>query len=735
MRARRRWLCALVLAAACGGDGTAPPDADVSVIAPPTAPTGPAGSRLLGVPLAVVRDAAGAAARGITANLSVVSGAGITLPETKVASDPDGVVRADVQLGAAGEGQIRVSVGSGEGREVVVGVTATAAPTLTAVTPTTFGAGDVVRLTGTGLPSAASGASVTVGGIRGTVLAATGTTLDVRVPPCVAAGQVPIVVSLTGGVSTNGLNATYASSTTTPSLQLYEAVTVPAGQANGCLSLASGGANYLVIPQFATRDDVPAALRNGARFGFTVGAPAGAVASVAAITEREPVSPQARLDRALRRRERALAPLGAAQGGSPALDAPPLAAEAVGSTRSFQVLTDLAGDSFTSVTATLRYVGDRIMVYVDNAAPTSGLSAAQLEGLGNLFDKKLAPAAIATFGSESDIDRNGHVVVLMTPQVNRLTGSADCDTDGFVTGFFYGLDLLASQRNSNKGEIFYALVPDPTGSASCRHSVDEVLRLVPSTFIHEFQHMISWNQHVLVRGSSTDEELWLNEGLSHIAEEVGSLLYENDPSQPRSTADQIFPDSSQGFIVGNYVNGFLYLSQPSDVSLTLFNDDGSLAERGAAFLFLRWLGDQKGTDIYRRLVATQLSGVANVEDKAGEPFNRLFADFTIAAYSADRLAGVDANAVPSRYRFLSRDLRRIWQRFWDTRTSQITRPFPILPTALTQGGSVTTTMVPGTALWFALTTTGTARTSVSMTPTAATFDARLGAQVSVFRYR
>ena len=84
------------------------------------------------------------------------------------------------------------------------------------MTPTSFGAGDVVRLTGTGLPSAASGASVTVGGVRGTVLAATGTTLDVRVPPCVAAGQVPIVVSLAGGVSTNGLNATYASSTTAP---------------------------------------------------------------------------------------------------------------------------------------------------------------------------------------------------------------------------------------------------------------------------------------------------------------------------------------------------------------------------------------------------------------------------------------------------------------------------------------------------------------------------------------
>jgi hypothetical protein len=318
--------------------------------------------------------------------------------------------------------------------------------------------------------------------------------------------------------------------------------------------------------------------------------------------------------------------------------------------------------------------------------------------------------------------------------VNKLTSTTDCSTSGFVTGFFYGLDLLAQQRNSNKGEIFYALVPDPAGTHSCRHTVDEILRLVPSTFIHEFQHMISWNQHVLVRGSPRDEELWLNEGLSHIAEEVGSLLYENDPTQPRSTVDQIFPDSAQGFIVGNYVNAFLYLSKSADVSMTLFNNDGTLEERGAAFLFLRWLGDQKGPGIYRRLVETSREGVANVEDKTGEPFNRLFADFMIAAYSADRLPGVNASAVPLRYRFQSRDLRRIWQRFFDTRTSQITSAFPIIPATLPAGGTAPArTMVPSTALWYLLTTAGTARTTVTMTSTVPAFDPRLGAQVSVFR--
>jgi len=40
---------------------------------------------------------------------------------------------------------------------------------------------------------------------------------------------------------------------------------------------------------------------------------------------------------------------------------------------------------------------------------------------------------------------------------------------------------------------------------------------VPVTFIHEFQHMISFNQHVLVGNSVNGEVLWLNEGFSHYA--------------------------------------------------------------------------------------------------------------------------------------------------------------------------------------------------------------------------
>jgi hypothetical protein len=743
MLRRARWLALASVLAACHTDGaTPPPEVDYQLTpVSGSATTGPAGSRLLAVPLVTVTDPAGDPVSGVKVSLAVVSGApsGLSLPEVAAASGPDGVVRADVQLGGVGEAQLRVRRDGATPAEALVTVTALEPPVLASVAPVSFGAGDEVQLTGLGLTGSAGGLAVYVGGVRATILQSSATAIRVRAPACVDAGEVSVTVTVTDRVNSNALPATYTSAATAPSLQPFEGVTVPASRAAQCLSLLGGGARYLVVPQYATSDDVPSTFLSLTP-GFVLGAPAATATATAARQSavaalQPPLTAQERLDRALRQRERALAPIGAASGAHPPVEAPPLTALTLNSTRSFRVLADLDGSAYTSVTGRLRYIGENVLVYVDETAPANGLSSAQIDGLGNLFDRKLYPADEHAFGSSTDIDRNDRVAVLMTPVVNKLTTAAECNASGFVTGFFFGLDLLPSQQNSNKGEIFYALVPDPTGATgSCRHTVDEVLRIVPATFIHEMQHMISYGQHVLVRGGR-DEELWLNEGLSHIAEEMGSLLYESDPSQPRGTPEQIFPDSSQGFIVGNLSDAYDYLANSTGTSMTLFTGDGTLEERGAAWLFLRWLGDQKGEGVFRRLVETKLTGVANIEDKTGEPFARLFGDFGVALYAVDRLATTPAGAVPERYRFKSRDWRRIFKRLYDTNTEGVTREFPIAPPALPVGGSLPGTMRPGTMTWYELQTApGDDRVKVSLTPsTGSEFDPKLGAQVTIFR--
>src|SRR5262249_23650177 len=151
--------------------------------------------------------------------------------------------------------------------------------------------------------------------------------------------------------------------------------------------------------------------------------------------------------------------------------------------------------SFNDVTATARFVGTSAAIYMDNTVPQNDtLQAADYQDLGHAFDTYHYPIDTTAFGRESDVDNNGRVVILMTDAVNALT--PDC-TDGRVLGYFFGLDLTLSgpnSVNSNKGEIFYTLVPAPATAKCSAVSRAQAIRAVKPTLIHEFQHMISWNQ-------------------------------------------------------------------------------------------------------------------------------------------------------------------------------------------------------------------------------------------------
>src|SRR2546430_1997068 len=200
-----------------------------------------------------------------------------------------------------------------------------------------------------------------------------------------------------------------------------------------------------------------------------------------------------------------------------------------GNVRTFKVCNTLNCDprkpsTLSSVTATALKVGTHIAIYVDNAAPQPGLTQSDLDNLRAVFDTRLYETDTLAFGRESDIDSNGMVIVLMTGKVNALVPSAKCTTrrGGCGAASFFGADLTTPPpfATGNGAEIFYSIVPDPSGTLSCAHSVVAVSQIVPVTFVHEFQHMISFNQHFLVRGNFP-EDLWLNEGLSHYAEENG----------------------------------------------------------------------------------------------------------------------------------------------------------------------------------------------------------------------
>ncbi|HEY7236086.1 MAG TPA: hypothetical protein VH539_18150 [Gemmatimonadaceae bacterium] len=536
----------------------------------------------------------------------------------------------------------------------------------------------------------------------------------------------------------------------TTQLGVLERATI-ACTAGTTVTLQGGGASYLIVPQFATGNAVNRAV------SYTIGIVGGASAAlVPAAGPSLNVAPQfpgpaippgitrrtrqlafdARLMEEAREKVRSGAWRPSARRVAPGAAVARVTVPAVESVRKFHVLSSETPVQFTAVGARLSYVGTNILLYVDTLAPANGFTSDQLNAFGLLFDQTLYPIDFDAFGSPSDIDQNGHLIVLLSPIVNALTPTSSCATQGFVGGFFEGFDLASTDTSSNQGEIFYSLVPDPSATVSCAHTVADLLGETPATFLHELQHLIDFSQHVVAHGGQP-EIGWLDEGMSIVAEELGSLYYENKfpPPLGRTSPAQLFPDSSQGFVSGLLFDSYSYLLETDTATVTLHSDaDGGLAWRGGDWLLARWLGDVKGIGIYKSLIESNLTGTANIANAAGEPFDALFGDFSLALYT-DSLPGTPKSAIPLRNRFAVRNLRRMYQRLFDTSggSSFFPRPFPIITVPL--AGSISASMVPGTMSFYRLdTASGSSTVTIDFgsTPGVALTDA-LHPQLSIFR--
>lgn len=335
---------------------------------------------------------------------------------------------------------------------------------------------------------------------------------------------------------------------------------------------------------------------------------------------------------------------------APAQAVPP----AVGSEATFNICKTTACTTFDQVTAVARAVGTKSAIYMDKTVPTGDpLQQSDFDDLARTFDAYHYPIDQTAFGTESDLDNNGVVIILLTDAVNALTPTCD---NGRILGYFWGGDML-NVTGSNHAEVFYAMVPEPDhGSCKDATRLNTMKRLKP-TLIHEFQHMISFNQHALVRGGQS-EVTWLNEALSHFAEELGGTLIPN----PECTVWGFVSCRSQ-YTSGDLFNAYDYLGD-TEAEFLVYpgSSNGTLEERGASWLFVRWLADQFGTDpngsnVTRALVNTQQQGAANVASVTGQPFETLVAEWMLAVY-LDDLPGF--TPVSSRLRYASWGFRTVF---------------------------------------------------------------------------
>ena len=312
-------------------------------------------------------------------------------------------------------------------------------------------------------------------------------------------------------------------------------------------------------------------------------------------------------------------------------DTPPPSAD-------FKVLNNyVSPENYSSVNAGLVSASPICAFYADGAIPlpirNDPWFIPLIQRLESNFDNIIYPTLKSYFGDEPLVEGIPQIIILMTPVVNMI----DTGGRGRVLGFFYAGDLFPASKfpSSNEARIIYIAAPEESGKEALEKFADQ---LMTGTLAHEFQHMINFNEHVIKDGSSDAEEVWLNEGLSHMAEDI------------------------TGFGRGNIGRAGTFLSSPVKYPLAASND--SLGTRGGAYLFLRYIFEkfdmQNNAGLFRKITSSSYRGTENISKSLGIEFSKVYTDWlsTLAisgrgisgdpyySYSEPRIIGSDGRAGP-----------------------------------------------------------------------------------------
>jgi Big-like domain-containing protein len=343
----------------------------------------------------------------------------------------------------------------------------------------------------------------------------------------------------------------------------------------------------------------------------------------------------------------------------------------IGDKRAFKVPTSCT--VFTTVTATAQYISNKAIIYLDDASPSGGFTATDYQNIANEFDNLIYPTDVSYFGNPLDLDNNGHIIILYTPQVNKLTPTGN--PGSFVGGFFFVGDLFPATgstsddhcNQSNVGEIFYVLTPDPGGvivpnggGSGNPRSTASVRQGTRGTIAHEFQHMINASERIASPIMQDFEEVWLDEGLAHFAEDVNGRAQLGLADNSNATFETVSANLNDysAFFFQNFARLDKYMVNPGPNSPTSFHADTSLADRGAIWSLLRYSADNyaPGGDIKaftRALAGGPNTGVNNLVTRTGVPFDTLIAGWMIANYADD--AGIPN--LPDKYTYKSYNMR------------------------------------------------------------------------------
>ena len=141
------------------------------------------------------------------------------------------------------------------------------------------------------------------------------------------------------------------------------------------------------------------------------------------------------------------------------------------------------------------------------------------------------------------------------------------------------------------------------------------------------------------------EEVWLNEGLSHVAEEllyyrVGGFAPRQNITAAKLRQSQATVDAFNKFQGDNSGRFETFLAIPSKTSV--YGNNDSLETRGATWNLLRYLADHRGSsdgDTWSQLVNTSRTGQDNLSHVFGATYMTQIRDWATSVF-ADDIAGV-----------------------------------------------------------------------------------------------
>jgi hypothetical protein len=251
--------------------------------------------------------------------------------------------------------------------------------------------------------------------------------------------------------------------------------------------------------------------------------------------------------------------------------------------------------------------------------------------------------------------------------------------------------------------MFYLLVPDSAGTASDVRTRAFVSSVSNGTVAHEFQHLINASRRLYVNHApALNEDTWLNEGLSHIAEEL--VFYRASGLEPRQNlgGSTVTAASSaaafQQFQFNNLRRYATYLRSTASQGPIGVAGDDDLETRGAAWSLLRYAADRNGStdgDFWYRLVNSQTTGLSNLGAVLGRDTGPFIRDWSISLYADDGVSGTGA-PLDARYS----------QPSWNFRTlfPAAGSPFPLTEAAnerrLSDGLTTSLTMRGGGTAFF-----------------------------------